>query len=101
MTLPPYLHRLAEMLLRGLSHKEIAIEMGVSLKTVEGYVTRLRKRLGIMGRSRNELILRLMDYFHGERPPMPPICYLTQIGPGQYKATSKPYDATSFPVWSY
>lgn len=50
-TLPPALARVAELLASGLSDKEIADRVGLSLSTVRTYVARVYDRLGVHGRT--------------------------------------------------
>jgi hypothetical protein len=54
--LPPSLQRIAARLARGVSDKEIAVDLGMPLPTVRTYVARVLRRLG--ARSRRELMRR-------------------------------------------
>ncbi len=58
-SLPPSLTRVATLLSRGLTDKEIAEETDLSLATVRTYVSRVYRRLGV--RSCRELMRRFGD----------------------------------------
>jgi DNA-binding NarL/FixJ family response regulator len=55
--LPPSLQPVAQALVAGLSDKEIADTLGMSLSTTRTYVTRTLRKLGL--KSRRELLLRV------------------------------------------
>lgn len=44
-------HQILECITRGRSNDEIALDLGLSKKTVEGYITRLLARFGVMTRT--------------------------------------------------
>jgi DNA-binding CsgD family transcriptional regulator len=57
--LPPRLHRIGELLSRGLSHKEVSDVTGLSQATVRTYNRQLHARLGV--RNRAELVRKWLD----------------------------------------
>ncbi len=52
MTLTPTQRRIAQYLVRGLSNKEIAREIGLSHYTVRDHILKAAQRLGVRGRMR-------------------------------------------------
>ena len=67
--LPPSLQRIVELVVRGLSNREIAEETGRSLATVRVYVARIYRHLGVRGRVDLARAARLSDARASTAPP--------------------------------
>jgi DNA-binding CsgD family transcriptional regulator len=67
--LPPSLQRIAELVVRGLSNRDIAEQTGRSLATVRVYVARIYRHLGVRGRVDLARAARLSDARTSTAPP--------------------------------
>jgi DNA-binding CsgD family transcriptional regulator len=100
MNLPPKQRRVAELLLDGYMHKEIADKLDITIKTVEKHVERLRARLGVTGRNQLEFLRALQQVLDDSpRRRGRPVAYLKETAPGIFVATARPNGPQSFPVY--
>lgn len=68
MTLTPRQQQVCELAVQGLTHKEIAIRLGISHRTVEDHITRAFEVFGV--RNKVGLLYRLMQTQSGSGGPL-------------------------------